>query len=80
MDSLYNSIGLIGVALGLLAYFLLQHGTIKQTSVAYQLLNLAGSLALIISLHRFWNLASFLLNLSWAAISIYGLLKMRRSA
>jgi hypothetical protein len=59
----------------LLAYFLQQHRAGGSHSGLYLWLNLLGALAMIVSLLHFWNLASFLLELAWAAISFYGLVK-----
>lgn len=71
----FNTIGIIGVILVLLAYFLLQIDKLPQDSIIYSLLNLIGSIFILISLFYTWNLASFIIEISWLAISIFGLSK-----
>ncbi len=79
MELLADIIGNIGVVCFLLAYFLLQKGKILHTGLSYLLLNLAGALLLMFSLWINWNLSAFLLEVAWALISIYGLIKWMRS-
>lgn len=79
MKLLADIVGNIGGACFLLAYFLLQRGTILHTNASYLLLNLAGSLLLIFSLLINWNLAAFLLEVFWAIISLNGLYKKYRN-
>lgn len=69
-------IGLAGVACVLAAYFLLQIEKVKGDSLSYLLLNLVGACLLIVSLMVTFNLASFVIELCWLAISIFGLAKL----
>lgn len=78
MDILFNMIGIAGMALFLVAYFLLQRDIFSAHDPRYLWMNFAGSIALIISLLWSWNLAAFLLESAWAFISTYGLIKLRR--
>ena len=78
MDAYFNTIGLIGVTMMLTAFFLLQTGRMTPQTRQYLWLNLIGALAVMVSLMRFWNLSSFVIECFWAAISLYGLLKHRR--
>ena len=71
-------VGNIGVVCFLLAYFLLQRGTILHNHLSYLLLNLVGALLLIFSLLINWNLSAFLLEVAWAFISIWGIIKLYR--
>ena len=71
----FNAIGIIGVVLVLLAYFLLQINKLKQDSIIYSLLNLVGSFLILISLYFAWNLASGVIEIAWFLISIFGLIK-----
>ena len=75
MDIAFNAIGLIGVALILLAYFLLQRGTLTARRMAYLLLNLQGASLILVSLVHDWNLAAFVIEASWVAVSLYGIAK-----
>ncbi len=79
-DILFNAVGLVGMAQMLLAYFLQQYGKITGRDGLYLWLNLVGAVAVMVSLLRFWNLPSFVLECAWALISLYGILKRKRSA
>jgi hypothetical protein len=61
-----------------LAYFFLQLGVYDIHALNYQLLNLAGAIALIISLLVHFNLGSFLIEVFWILITLYGLFKTLR--
>ncbi|XBQ15123.1 MAG: hypothetical protein ABL308_09130 [Oceanicaulis sp.] len=69
-------IGLAGVACILLAYFLLQIEKVRGDTLAYLLLNTVGACLLIISLMVTFNLASFVIEIFWLAISLFGLGKL----
>ena len=66
-------VGLVGVGLVLLAYFLLQTGKMSSTDIRYSVLNLLGSIALLISLTQTFNLASVVIEIAWICISLLGL-------
>lgn len=72
---LFNAAGVIGVILILIAYFGVQTGKLKPTDMAFPLLNFTGALLHLISLYMFWNLASFIIEVFWIIISIYGMVK-----
>ncbi|NDF12046.1 MAG: hypothetical protein EB060_04425 [Proteobacteria bacterium] len=78
--ALYNLLGLLGVGITLLAYYLMQSGKVDGHSVQYPVLNLSGALLILISLLLDWNLASFLINSSWVLISLYGIYLARKEA
>ncbi|MFW6413277.1 MAG: CBU_0592 family membrane protein [Oceanicaulis sp.] len=69
-------IGLVGVACILLAYFLLQIEKVRGDTLAYLLLNTFGACLLIVSLTVTFNLASFVIEVFWLAISLFGLAKL----
>ncbi|WP_415912254.1 CBU_0592 family membrane protein [Neptuniibacter sp. QD37_11] len=77
-DILYNGIGLIGTALYIISYTLLQLGKLDGNGRAYILYNLGGAICVSISLIHNFNLASLTIQLFWIAISIVGLIKMQR--
>ena len=77
MGVLLTVIGIVGVALVLLAYFLLQKGKLTPRDRAYPLMNIAGSLGIVVSLIEAWNLPSFIIQCCWIAISIYGMVRHR---
>lgn len=72
-------VGVAGTLMALLAFFLLQSGRLSGTGLAYQLLNLFASFGLMVSLLGQFNLAVFLLEGAWAAISLYGIARTLRS-
>ncbi|MGJ3230286.1 MAG: CBU_0592 family membrane protein [Oceanicaulis sp.] len=69
-------IGIAGVACVLAAYFLLQIEKVRGDSVLYLMLNLTGACLLIVSLMVTFNLASFIIEICWLAISLFGLGKL----
>ena len=76
--------GLIGVALVLLAFFLLQAHKLRGQGLVYQSMNLLGAAGVILSLvFGVFNLSAFLQELAWLLISLYGItrgVKSRREA
>jgi hypothetical protein len=78
LDAYFNTVGLIGVVMMVVAFFLLQTSRMTPQTPQYLWLNLIGALAVMVSLFRFWNLASFVIECFWAAISLYGLVKQKR--
>lgn len=75
IDTLFNSIGIVGMACFLIAYFYLQKGTYRPDSYPYLAMNLAGAVFIIASLLWDWNLPSFLLESAWMIITSWGLVK-----
>ncbi len=69
-------VGITGVGIILIAYFLLQKGTMTLDHISYHIWNLIGAVLILISLIFSWNLASFIIEICWIAISIYGILKL----
>ncbi|MGX6647891.1 CBU_0592 family membrane protein [Maricaulaceae bacterium MS644] len=69
-------IGIAGVACVLAAFFLLQIEKVRGDSLLYLLLNLFGACLLIVSLLVTFNLASFVIEVCWLAISLFGLSKL----
>lgn len=74
----YDVVGTTGVALILVAYFLLQTERWSGQSVGYSVVNLIGSLMITVSLLYDFNLSSFIIEMAWIAISIYGIVRARR--
>jgi len=68
-----DMVGLLGVGCILAAYFLLQAEVFKADAWGYLGLNLAGAMLLIFSLLHAVNLASFVIEICWLAISIFGI-------
>ena len=82
MEQFVTILGLIGVALVLLAYGLVSSGRLSATNARYQLINIVGTVGVLLSLTTQWNLSSFVLNAAWLVIGIVGLIRIyrRRSA
>jgi hypothetical protein len=79
----YDLVGLFGTVLVVGSYFLLQSGRLSGTGLPYQLINIAGSSGILVSLFGGFNLAVALLQCTWIAISLYGIvrgLRARRAA
>ena len=74
-----NTVGVIGVIMILFAYGLSQLEKISPKEYPYQFLNLFGSLFIMMSLIVSWNLPTFVIEVCWLAISIYGIYKIARS-
>ncbi len=72
-------VGIIGVAIIVATYFLLQSEKINSKGFLYSFLNAFGSLLIMYSLLYNWNLASFVIEIFWILISLYGLRKWYRN-
>jgi hypothetical protein len=68
-------VGYSGAAVLVVAYFLNQRGALPSEDWRFPALNLLGSSALMISLIWEPNLPSVVIELFWAAISLYGVRK-----
>ena len=71
----YDWVGLLGTAMILLGFTLLQAGRLSGTGLVYQLLNLFGALGILVSLLGTFNLSVFVLELAWVAVSAYGIMR-----
>jgi hypothetical protein len=69
----YDWVGVAGTLMIIGAFFLLQAGKMSGTALSYQLLNLFGAAGVLVSLLGSFNLAVFLLEGAWVAISAYGI-------
>jgi predicted membrane protein len=71
---IYQWIGFIGMGFVVIAYLFLQINKYTIRSIQYQLLNLVGAILLLISLFVHFNLGSFIIEIFWIIITIYGIL------
>ncbi len=69
----YDLVGNVGVALIVYSYFLLQRGKLRGRSIKYQLYNIIGPGLIMVSLMYNFNLSSFIIEVVWISISLYGL-------
>jgi hypothetical protein len=74
---IFQIIGFIGMLFIVYAYFLLQAHKVEPCSLKFQILNLIGAVLLIISLLVHFNLGSFMIEVFWIIITIYGIIKNR---
>ena len=72
-NDLLSFIGLAGVVLYLGAYAALQLRLLSGHGTGYSMLNLFAASFVLIDLQRDFNLPSVLIQISWIAISLYGL-------
>lgn len=70
---IYQGIGFVGMVFVVIAYLLLQINKYTIRSLQYQLLNLVGAILLLISLFVHFNLGSFIIEVFWIIITIYGI-------
>ena len=71
--------GLVGVALMIIAYALLQSGRMASSSLWFSLLNGIGAGFVLFSLWFEFNLAAFVVEAFWLAISLYGIWRWNRT-
>jgi hypothetical protein len=71
-------IGVPGVILMIAAYAGAQAGRLNPRRAPALLMNLVGSGLVIASLCWAFNLAAFLMELSWAAVALFGLARLAR--
>ena len=72
---IFETIGIIGVAIILTVYIMLQTDRINAKGFWYSMLNLLGSFLIMTSIVKDWNLPSFVIEVSWMFISVYGIYK-----
>lgn len=73
--SLYEIAGLLGVAFYLGSYLALQLNALEGSGYAYAGLNLIAAALVLISLAESFNLSSALIQTSWIAISVVGMIR-----
>jgi hypothetical protein len=71
--SIHDIIGIVGVAIVLVTYLLLQIERMSSSSLLYSLANLIGAVLIMVSLVETWNLASVIIEIAWGLISLYGI-------
>lgn len=76
LDYFSDMVGCVGTIIVLLTYALLQMGKMKVQSFLYSFLNFVAALMIMFSLINHWNLAAFIMEFTWALVSMYGLCKL----
>jgi hypothetical protein len=67
-------VGLVGVVIILWVYCLVIKGKISPERLAFSLLNVIGSIFILISLLHKMNVASFIIEIAWLLISLLGVI------
>lgn len=74
----HDLVGNIGVALVLGSYLLLQAGRLRADGFGYGTVNALGALLIGYSLLFDFNLSSFIIEVAWFLISVYGMVRIWR--
>jgi len=73
--TVYNLVGFAGAAIAVVAYFLNQEGRLPSADWRFPAVNLAAASLILFSLCFEWNFPSVVIEIFWAAISLWGLRK-----
>jgi predicted tellurium resistance membrane protein TerC len=72
----YDWAGYLGVALVLLAFFLLQERKLQGSGLVYQLMNVLGAIGVMLLLaFGSFNLSAFIMQVAWLLIGSYGIVR-----
>ena len=71
-----NTIGFVGVALYMGSYAALQSGLMRGDGYLYALVNGSAAACILVSLLEDFNLSSALIQISWIAISLVGVIRL----
>ena len=69
-------VGMVGVILLLMGYYLISVSRISSGSIKYHLLNFAGAGFILFSLMFSWNTSAVVVEVAWMIISLLGLYKI----
>ena len=75
---LADGIGMLGAALIVIAYFLLQTGRLDSLSLSFSVVNGLGAAGILFSLFYEFNLSAFAIESFWLVISLYGIYRALR--
>jgi len=70
-----DAIGISGVLIIVVAYILMQIDRMDPKGFMFSLLNTIGAIFILVSLLYDWNLASFVMEVIWLSLSLYGTIK-----
>lgn len=70
-----DAIGVLGVLLYLVSYFLLQIERLRFDDYSYLVINMLAAILITISLISQFNLSAFLVEVLWAIISVVGIVR-----
>ncbi|MEM7540856.1 MAG: hypothetical protein AAF384_04640 [Pseudomonadota bacterium] len=75
----FDYVGLLGVVLILIAYYLLQAEKLSSLDLNYSVMNLIGASLITLSLLFDFNFSAFVIEVCWVLISLYGITKYFRA-
>ncbi len=78
-DIVIETVGWIGAICVLGAYILLSTGRLSGDSVFFHALNIVGALGFVVNTYAHGAIPSMVLNIIWAGVGGYALLKIARS-
>lgn len=73
--ALYDLVGFAGAGIATLAYFLNQQRLLRSDDWRFPAANLVAASLILVSLCFEWNFPSVVIEIVWAAISLWGLVK-----
>ncbi|OGT36221.1 MAG: hypothetical protein A3F11_06670 [Gammaproteobacteria bacterium RIFCSPHIGHO2_12_FULL_37_14] len=76
LSKISDAVGLIGVTLMLIAYFMINTHRMSVKQLSYQLLNLIGAALVLFSLYYNWNMSAVVIETVWMLISMIGIYKI----
>ncbi len=76
LKSLANAIGMIGVVMQLVVYFLLSVNRIHSNTLFYQVFNMVGACGILYSLFFHWNTPSVVIEVIWLLISVRAVMRL----
>ncbi len=72
---LYDVAGLVGAAIAVIAYFANQQRWLRSDDWRYPAANLLAASLILVSLCFEWNFPSVVIEVFWALISVWGIVK-----
>lgn len=72
---IFDVIGMVGVAMILSVYGAVQIDRMDVKSISYSAYNAVGAILILISLLVTFNLASFVIEIAWLGISLFGIIQ-----
>jgi hypothetical protein len=78
--SLPDMLGVFGVGMTLVAYALAQLGRLRVDRAPSLLMNLGGSMLILLSLSFRFNLSAVLMEAAWGLVALFGLVKLAVNA
>jgi len=74
LQNIGHTTGVVGMACVVFAYFAVERDWFNNKEVKFYVINLIGAVLLLISLLINFNLGSFVIEIFWIAISIFGII------